>query len=155
MAKDKRLPWEGNIGMSNRVRAYQYMQQEVLYDFSSSAGQSINSESGLYGRNNEYSERYKALNDQAIQIIINIAKSCCTPKQLTVFELTLAGKTQQEIATISGLNQSSITKCLNGNETELANGERIRYGGIFKKVRIKLLESTELRIILKTMLEIK
>jgi DNA-binding CsgD family transcriptional regulator len=62
-----------------------------------------------------------------------LAKENLTARQFQVIELMAMGYTQIEIAKQLNVNQSSITKSLNGN-CDYRNGKKI-YGGAKKKLR--------------------
>jgi predicted transcriptional regulator len=70
-----------------------------------------------------------------------------------VIRLYADGYTQMEIAKMLDVNQSSITKSLNGN-VDYKNGKKV-YGGARKKIR-KIIESDEkIKSLLKQMNEIR
>ena len=62
-----------------------------------------------------------------------------TTKQRKILDLTLEGLTQTEIADKLGLDQSSITKALYGNDVYEA-GIKVRYGGMVNKLKYILLD---------------
>lgn len=76
-----------------------------------------------------------------------------TPRQKEVVELWAKGKTQIEIAKQLNVNQSSITKSINGN-CDYRNGRRV-YGGAYKKLRKLASMDDKIQEILAQIAEIK
>jgi DNA-binding NarL/FixJ family response regulator len=70
----------------------------------------------------------------------NLIENGLTARQKKVLQLSAEGKTQTEIAKILNVNQSSITKSINGN-VDYSAGKKI-YGGAKKKCR-KLADKNE------------
>lgn len=87
-----------------------------------------------------YDEQLLDLEDQLKEEFWRIVDSELTERQKTVIKLYADGYTQMEIAKALGVNQSSITKNLNGN-VDYSNSKRV-YGGSLKKIR-KILDTDE------------
>ena len=79
-----------------------------------------------------------------------------TPRQREVIEYLASGMTQIEVAKKLGVNQSSITKSVNGN-CDYGNKKRGKkvYGGAKKKLRRHQAQSDEIQAILDRMAEIQ
>ncbi len=78
-------------------------------------------------------ERLLDLRDTLNKEFWRLAKENLTERQFQVIELLAKGFTQIEIAKQLNVNQSSITKSVNGN-CDYRNGKKI-YGGAKKKLR--------------------
>jgi len=96
-------------------------------------------EDGIYNRLNPfgYNEDLIELEDQLKIEFWRVVNTLLTSRQREVIRLYADGYTQMEIAKMLNVNQSSITKSLNGN-VDYKNGKRI-YGGARKKIR-KIIE---------------
>jgi transcriptional regulator len=82
-----------------------------------------------------------------------VVDTLLTPRQRQVIRLYADGYTQMEIAKMLNVNQSSITKSLNGN-VDYKNGKKI-YGGARKKI-IKIIEQDDcIKAILQKMQDIR
>lgn len=93
------------------------------------------------------------LKDQLREEFWIMAKEHCTERQWQVLTMYCEGMTQMEIAKALDVNQSSVTKSLNGN-TDYKNGSKT-YGGLIKKLK-KVVETHEkIQCILKQMQEIQ
>jgi predicted transcriptional regulator len=89
----------------------------------------------------------------AEEITGEVVDTLLTSRQREVIRLYADGYTQMEIAKMLDVNQSSITKSLNGN-VDYKNGKKV-YGGARKKIR-KIIESDEkIKSLLKQMNEIR
>ena len=99
----------------------------------------------------EYDEEYFELQDKLRQARWRIIKTKLTPRQREVIELCAAGKTQTEIASMLDVNQSSVTKSINGN-CDYKNGKRV-YGGAKKKARKMAELDPEIQEILESLSE--
>jgi transcriptional regulator len=82
-----------------------------------------------------------------------IIRTKLTPRQCEVIELYAQGLTQTEIAKRLNVNQSSITKSINGN-CDYRNGKKI-YGGAKKKLRRIAAQDPEIQEILRQMGDIQ
>jgi DNA-binding CsgD family transcriptional regulator len=83
--------------------------------------------------NPEDREQLLVLREQLKGEFWRLAKENLTGRQFQVIELLSKGYTQIEIAKQLNVNQSSITKSVNGN-CDYRNGRKI-YGGAKKKLR--------------------
>lgn len=122
----------------NRSDKYQYLICEVIctYEYLSSFsnGDSLAFKLNPY----EYDERIYELEDELKKLFWQICEEVMTERQKLVMKMLAAGKTQQEVADELGVNQSSITKSLNGNvdySKKNPDGSPKVYGGVIKKFR--------------------
>ena len=124
----------------NRSSKYQWIILETVC--SNDMMESFCNEDGIYNRLNPfgYNEDLMELEDQLKVEFWRIVDTLLTPRQREVIRLYADGYTQMEVAKILNVNQSSITKSLNGN-VDYKNGKRV-YGGARKKIR-KIIESDE------------
>lgn len=124
----------------NRSDKYQYILLEQVY--SNEMLESFSNEESIYKRLNPfaYNEEVADLEDQLKVEFWRVVETLLTPRQKEVIKLYADGYTQMEIAKMLNVNQSSITKSLNGN-VDYKNGKKI-YGGARKKIR-KIIESDE------------
>jgi DNA-binding CsgD family transcriptional regulator len=88
----------------------------------------------------EYNEDLIELEEQLKKEFWRVVDTLLTSRQREVIRLYADGYTQMEIAKMLNVNQSSITKSLNGN-VDYKNGKRI-YGGAKKKLN-KIIQSDE------------
>lgn len=117
----------------NRSDKYQHILLELLCDPSLLV--EISESRGMSGILNSsvYSEELYDLKDKLNSAFWRIIRTELTERQCEVIELYADGYTQTEIAKKLGVNQSSITKSINGN-CDYKNGKRV-YGGAKKKLR--------------------
>lgn len=101
----------------------------------------------------EYNEELLDLKDQLSLAFWRIVDTQLTPRQREVLRLYANGLTQIEIAKILKVNQSSITKSINGN-CDYRNGKKI-YGGAKKKLSRIAAKDPEIQMIFQRMAEIK
>lgn len=87
-----------------------------------------------------YDESILELEDQLKDEFWRIVDNLLTPRQREVIRLYADGYTQMEIAKMLNVNQSSITKSLNGN-VDYKNGKKV-YGGAKKKIN-KIIQNDE------------
>src|SRR5690606_40701157 len=92
------------------------------------------------------------LEDQLKVEFWRIVDTCLTDRQRDVIRLYAAGHTQMEIAKMLNVNQSSITKSLNGN-VDYKNSRRV-YGGSAKKLKKIIENDSKIKEILDKMNEI-
>lgn len=117
---------------TNRSNGYQHLfaeqpySNEMMAEFSEAQGLVEN-------YNSEDREQLLVLREQLRCEFWRLAKENLTARQYQVIELLAQGFTQIEIAKKLGVNQSSITKSVNGN-CDYRNGRKI-YGGARKKLR--------------------
>ena len=137
----------------NRSDKYQHILVEsacapdVLTEFSDARGIT-----GMINMST-YNEELFDLRDQLQAALWRIIDTSLTDRQRQVIKLYAKGKTQIEIAKMLGVNQSSITKSINGN-CDYRNGKRI-YGGAKKKLRRIAESDVEVQDILYRMAEIQ
>lgn len=124
----------------NRSDKYQWVLIETVC--SNDMMESFCNEDGIYNRLNPfgYNEDILELEDQLKKEFWRIVDTLLTPRQKQVIRLYADGYTQMEIAKILNVNQSSITKSLNGN-VDYKNGKKV-YGGARKKIR-KIIENDQ------------
>lgn len=117
---------------SNRSNGYQHLfaeqpySNEMMAEFSEAQGLSEN-------YTPEDKEKLLDLRVDLKKEFWQLAKRNLTERQFQVIELLAKGYTQIEIAKQLHVNQSSITKSVNGN-CDYRNGKRV-YGGAKKKLR--------------------
>ena len=132
-----------------RSSKYQYLLLEIPVDFSTKYHELID-ESPNY---NEDEERLDIIHEEALLLIVRLIRECLTQKQLVIFNLMLSGNTQVETAKALNLkNQSSVTKCLNGADYH-SKTKTVKYGGIAKKIKPFVLNSEELKPLIKELYE--
>ena len=137
----------------NRSDSYQWILLETVC--SNDMMEAFCNEDGIYNRLNPfgYNEDLIKLEDQLKIEFWRIVDTLLTPRQREVIKLYADGYTQMEIAKMLDVNQSSITKSLNGN-VDYKNGKRV-YGGARKKIR-KIIESDQaIKDILQKMQEFR
>ena len=100
-----------------------------------------------------YDESVLELEDQLKVEFWRIVDNLLTPRQREVIRLYADGLTQMEIAKILDVNQSSITKSLNGN-VDYKNGKRT-YGGARKKLKKIIEMDDKIKEILRKMSELR
>ncbi len=101
----------------------------------------------------EYSEEYLQLKDDLKKEFWKLAEEVCTERQFEIMQMLCQGMTQTEIANKLGVNQSSITKSLNGNLDY--NKNRKVYGGLIKKMKKHVETHIRINEILERMSEIR
>jgi predicted DNA-binding protein YlxM (UPF0122 family) len=100
-----------------------------------------------------YDERMLELEDRLKKEFWRVVDTLLTERQREVIRLYADGYTQMEIAKMLNVNQSSITKSLNGN-VDYKNGKKV-YGGARKKIR-KIIELDDvIKGILQEMAELR
>lgn len=121
----------------NRSDHYQHLILETVC--SNEMMESFCNEESIYNRLNPfgYSEDVLELEDQLKEEFWRVVETLLTERQRNVIRLYADGYTQMEIAKKLKVNQSSITKSLNGN-VDYKNGKRV-YGGSKKKIN-KIIE---------------
>ena len=137
----------------NRSDLYQHVLLES--SCSNEMMESFRNEDSISARLNpfEYNEDLIELEEQLKKEFWRIVDTMLTPRQRDVIHLYADGYTQMEIAKILNVNQSSITKSLNGN-VDYKHGKRI-YGGSSKKLN-KIIESdTVIKEIFDKMAELR
>lgn len=130
---------------TNRSDKYQYLILET--SCSNDMLESFSNDDSIHNRLNpfHYDERVLDLEEQLTKELWRLINSSLTPRQISVIQFTAEGKTQVEIAKKLNVNQSSITKSLNGNVDYKKNGTKKTaksYGGSKRRL-LKLAETDE------------
>lgn len=137
----------------NRSDNYQYIivelstSPEMLTEVADADG--IGAQLNPFG----YNEELLDLRDQLKDAFWRIVRTQLTKRQCEVIELYSQGYTQTEIAKQLSVNQSSITKSLNGN-CDYRNGKRV-YGGAKKKLHKLADKDPEIQRILSRIAELQ
>jgi DNA-binding CsgD family transcriptional regulator len=137
----------------NRSDKYQYVLLETVC--SNDMMEAFCNEDSISARLNpfEYNENLIELEEQLKKEFWRVVDTLLTPRQREVIHLYADGYTQMEIAKMLNVNQSSITKSLNGN-VDYKNGKKV-YGGARKKIR-KIIElDDKIKDILSKMEEVR
>ncbi len=137
----------------NRSDHYQYILLETVC--SNDMMEAFSNDDSISARLNpfQYNEDLLDLEDQLKKEFWRVINTLLTPRQKEVIKLYSDGYTQMEIAKMLNVNQSSITKSLNGN-VDYKNGKRV-YGGAKKKIK-KIIENDEkIKEILSKMSELR
>ncbi len=100
-----------------------------------------------------YNEDLLDLEDQLKVEFWRIVDTLLTDRQKEVIRLYADGYTQMEIAKMLNVNQSSITKSLNGN-VDYKNGKKV-YGGARKKIRKIIENDDKIKLILSKMNDLR
>lgn len=133
----------------NRSDKYQYLLLETVC--SHEQLETFSNEESFYKRLSpfDYNERIAELEDKLKIEFWRVVEETLTDRQKEVMKLVSAGRTQMEIAKQLNVNQSSITKSLNGNvdyssKTIDKNGKKgsRSYGGSIRKI-VKVIEQDE------------
>jgi DNA-binding CsgD family transcriptional regulator len=138
---------------SNRSDKYQWVLLETVC--SNEMMEAFCNEDSISARLNpfEYNEDLIELEDQLKKEFWRVVDTLLTSRQRDVIRLYADGYTQMEIAKMLNVNQSSITKSLNGN-VDYKNGKKV-YGGTRKKIK-KIIELDDtIKDILHKMQEIR
>jgi DNA-binding CsgD family transcriptional regulator len=141
------------IKRQNRSDRYQWVLLETVC--SNDMMEAFCNEDGIYNRLNPfgYNEDLMELEDQLKVEFWRVVDTLLTPRQKEVIRLYADGYTQMEIAKMLNVNQSSITKSLNGN-VDYKNGKKI-YGGARKKIRKIIENDNRIKEILGQMRDIR
>ena len=125
-----------------RTRSDQYQVYFLETVYSHDMMESFSNEESIHSRLNpfRYNEDLMELEDQLKIEFWRVVDTLLTPRQKEVIRLYADGYTQMEIAKMLNVNQSSITKSLNGN-VDYKN-KRKSYGGARRKIR-KIIENDE------------
>jgi len=135
----------------NRSDRYQSLFAELPY--SNEMMSQLAEQEGVLTRNDpELRERYLEAKERLRLAFWRLVDDQLTERQREVMKLYCAGFTQIEIARKLNVNQSSITKSINGN-CDYRNGKRI-YGGAKKKLRRLAEKDKEIQGILAELVEI-
>lgn len=140
----------------NRSDSYQWVLLETVC--SNEMLESFSNEESIYNRLNPfaYSEELIDLEDQLRIEFWRIVESTLTPRQRDVIKLCADGYTQMEIANILNVNQSSITKSINGNvDYKSGNIAKRSYGGSKRKLLKNIESDPKIKEILDKMAELR
>lgn len=137
----------------NRSDAYQWILLETVC--SNDMMEAFSNEESIYKRLNPfaYNEEIMELEDELKHEFWRIVETLLTPRQREVIRLYSDGYTQMEIAKMLNVNQSSITKSLNGN-VDYKNGKKI-YGGAKKKLNKIIQNDIKIKDILRRIQELR
>lgn len=137
----------------NRSDKYQYILLETVC--SNDMMEAFCNEDSISARLNpfEYNENLIELEEQLKKEFWRVVDTLLTPRQREVIHLYADGYTQMEIAKMLNVNQSSITKSLNGN-VDYKNGKKV-YGGARKKMRKIIEMDDKIKSILEQMSEVR
>jgi DNA-binding CsgD family transcriptional regulator len=119
---------------TTRSSAYQYIINEystnpfVINDLSCAQGMIYRMQPS------SYNEDFLDLKEQLLNRMWQIIDKGLTKRQKEVLKLSMEGLTQNEIAKILGINQTSVHKVLRGNIDYKTKDMKRRYGGAFKKI---------------------
>lgn len=129
-----------NEKRKNRSDKYQYVLLETVC--SNEMMETFCNDDSISNRLNpyQYSEELLDLEDELKVEFWRIVDTLLTPRQRQVIRLCADGYTQMEIAKMLNVNQSSITKSLNGNVDYKKS--KVSYGGSSKKIS-KIVENDE------------
>ena len=137
----------------NRSDSYQYLICETVC--SNEMLESFANEDSIYKRLNPfaYNEEVLQLEEELRKEFWRIVDTLLTDRQKEVIRLYADGYTQMEIAKMLNVNQSSITKSINGN-VDYKNGKKC-YGGIRRKVRKIIDNDPKIKEILKKIRDLR
>jgi predicted DNA-binding protein YlxM (UPF0122 family) len=155
MTKEKR---------SNRSDHYQHLLVETAWP--NEMLESFSNEESVYKRLNpfSYNDKIAELEDELKREFWRIVNEHLTERQRQVVRYYADGYTQQEIAGKLQVNQSSITKSLNGNvdykhvSTDKNGGMKKTkkiYGGIKKRIRKLIEQDVKIREILQKISDLR
>ena len=136
---------------TNRSNGYQHLfaeqpySNEMMAEFSEAQGLVENYRP-------EDREKLLDLREELRSEFWRLAKENLTGRQFQVIELLAKGYTQIEIAKQLNVNQSSITKSVNGN-CDYRNGRKV-YGGAKKKLRRLADKDSQIQEIIEQIAEI-
>lgn len=136
----------------NRSDRYQWLLLETVC--SHEQMEAFSNDSSIYSHLNpfEYNEDLIDLEEELKKEFWRIADENLTQRQNQVLRMWADGYTQMEIAKILGVNQSSITKSINGN-TDYKNKKRISYGGSAAKLQKIIAKDEKMQEIIKKIFE--
>jgi predicted XRE-type DNA-binding protein len=146
---------------TNRSNKYQFLFGEI--SVATEMLESFNEDASIYKRLNphEYNEAVAELEERLKIEFWRLVDDNLTKRQKQVIELISIKKmTQQEAAKILGVNQSSITKSLNGNvdyskKDENNKKTKIVYGGSLRRLRKLCQEDEKIIEILKQIADLR
>lgn len=137
----------------NRSDRYQWVLLETVC--SNDMMEAFCNEDSISARLNpfEYNEDLIELEEQLKKEFWRVVDTLLTSRQREVIRLYADGYTQMEIAKMLNVNQSSITKSLNGN-VDYKNGKKV-YGGARKKIKKIIEMDDKIKDILQKMQEVR
>jgi DNA-binding CsgD family transcriptional regulator len=143
---------------TTRSAAYQVLYNELAIGLE--VMETFSNEESLHKRLNpfDYNEDILLLEEELRLAFWELVERSLTDRQKQILKGLAAGKTQQEIAKSIGINQSSITKSINGNcnYNEISpNGKPTIYGGSRSKIRKLIDEDPKIQDILKQIATIR
>lgn len=126
----------------NRSSKYQWIILETVC--SNEMMENYSNNDSIYHRLNpwDYNDELKDLEDDLKKAFWRVVSSLLTDRQKEVIELYSDGLTQMEIAKKLNVNQSSITKSLNGNVDYKQGKNKVSYGGSIRKLK-KIIENDD------------
>ena len=117
----------------SRSHKYQYKVLEIIS--SDEFLRTQDNSRGLTGYLNKDSEQIKELEDQLLERMWQLIEIHCTQIQKEVLTLIFKdGYTQQEVAKMKGVNQSSVAKSVMGNNDYSKENKKM-YGGSIRKLK--------------------
>lgn len=135
----------------NRSNRYQSLYAEL--PFSNEMMMEMSEQEGMIENNSpELRERFLDAKDRLREAFWRLVNTELTPRQREVLSLYCEGYTQIEIARKLNVNQSSVTKSINGN-CDYRKGKRI-YGGAKRKLHRLAQKDHEIQEILAELAEI-
>jgi len=137
----------------NRSDKYQYVLLET--SCANEMMEAFTNADSIYNRLDSfmYNEELLDLEEDLRKEFWRIVNELLTDRQKQVIKLYADGYTQMEIAKMLNVNQSSITKSLNGN-VDYKNGKKI-YGGARKKIRKIIENDDKIKAILARMQDLR
>lgn len=143
--------------MERRARSDRYQQIYLECLVMPERMESFCNEDSIHARLNpwDYNEDIMDLEDQLKIEFWRVVNTMLTERQAEVLKLMSEGLTQCEIAKKLGVNQSSITKSRNGNNSYKENEDIKIYGGSEKKLKKIIEEDAKILEILAKINEIR
>jgi len=137
----------------NRSDSYQYDLLEICCSHEMMGA--FSNQDSIYHMLNpfHYDEEVDDLQDQLKEKFWEVVESALTDRQKEVIKMYCGNATQMEIAKKLKVNQSSITKSINGN-VDYKKGKRT-YGGALKKIMKTLHQDEEVKQILNRIMELR
>lgn len=109
----------------NKSSVYQYKYNEVLRD---------SNDSEFNTSFCQPPECVKEISDEIVRYLIELCRDNLTARQYEIVRLMIDGYTQQEVGIILGINQSTVSKSIIGNDY-VVQGQKSKYGGATAKMR--------------------
>lgn len=143
---------------ATRSDKYQYLLLEISTDFTPGDGNiatTWSNDHALYQQGGP--EVILEIQDRAIERLWELCSIHLTERQSEILQLLGSGMTQWEAARHLNVNQSSVNKTLNGNQSyENTDNSKppIRHGGVEKKIKNACLEDDKFRSIIFELAEL-